>query len=292
MYGLEYSYIYKSKGNREVTFQDYYNEQQALNEKLIVFNGGKRTGQVVFMAGAGGSGKGFVQSQFMDVRDFKVFDVDQVKTLALKVSKLGKYYREIRNLDLTDAENTRRLHVYLRTKLNKHERNIHQEKWIRFVLSTIEKDFKGLALPNIMFDKTLSNLNDLTDVIPELLDLGYQRKDIHISWVLTDSKVALHRNQTRARRVPDDVMRDAHRDVAKTIYDMIFNGTYPRSIDGEFNVVLNNSDQTQIRKSDRGGSQITDFTYYRIKKSGKKFISDQNILNDIQRWVADNTPKG
>ena len=40
---------------------DYEALQQykELNEKLILFNNGKRYGQIVFMAGGAGSGKGF-----------------------------------------------------------------------------------------------------------------------------------------------------------------------------------------------------------------------------------------
>ena len=42
------------------------NSFQELEEKLILFNGGKNYGQIVFMAGGAGSGKGFAIQNFMN----------------------------------------------------------------------------------------------------------------------------------------------------------------------------------------------------------------------------------
>ena len=36
-----------------------------LEEKLIVYGGGKKYGQIVFLAGGAGSGKGFASEKFM-----------------------------------------------------------------------------------------------------------------------------------------------------------------------------------------------------------------------------------
>jgi hypothetical protein len=38
---------------------------ELLYEKLVVFNGGAKYGQIVFMSGGAGSGKGFASSSFM-----------------------------------------------------------------------------------------------------------------------------------------------------------------------------------------------------------------------------------
>ena len=57
---------------------DYLTEDvMELTEKLIMFNQGKRYGQIVFMAGGAGSGKGFASKKFMEIDKFKVRDVDE-----------------------------------------------------------------------------------------------------------------------------------------------------------------------------------------------------------------------
>ena len=65
--------------------------RQYLEEKLIMYNQGKRYGQIVFLAGGAGSGKGFAIKNFMEGEKFKIRDVDAVSythPLDLKVSIL------------------------------------------------------------------------------------------------------------------------------------------------------------------------------------------------------------
>ena len=44
--------------------------RQYLEEKLIMYGQGKRYGQIVFLAGGAGSGKGFAISNFMEKEKF------------------------------------------------------------------------------------------------------------------------------------------------------------------------------------------------------------------------------
>ena len=46
-----------------LSFQNYITEQY-LEEKLILYNQGKKYGQIVFLAGGAGSGKGFLTNDF------------------------------------------------------------------------------------------------------------------------------------------------------------------------------------------------------------------------------------
>ena len=73
---------------------DYLTEDiMLLTEKLIMFNQGKKYGQVVFMAGGAGSGKGFASKNFMEVNKFKVRDVDEWKKAFMAMST-DKRFRE------------------------------------------------------------------------------------------------------------------------------------------------------------------------------------------------------
>ena len=70
-----------------LSFQNYITEQY-LEEKLILYNQGKKYGQIVFLAGGAGSGKGFAISHFMEKEKFKVRDVDEWKKGYLELSKI------------------------------------------------------------------------------------------------------------------------------------------------------------------------------------------------------------
>ncbi len=49
------------------SFKQHLVEQQQLDEKLIMLNNGRKDGQIVFLAGGAGSGKGFASKNFMEI---------------------------------------------------------------------------------------------------------------------------------------------------------------------------------------------------------------------------------
>ena len=53
----------------------------------------------------------------------------------------------------------------------------------------------------------MKDSNDISDVAPKLIDAGYDPKNIHLVWVLTDYKeVAEKANKERDRVVPDKIL--------------------------------------------------------------------------------------
>ncbi len=67
-------------------------EEEELEEALIGFGGSKPRGEFVMLAGGPGSGKGWtLNNVLLSSGDFKVFDVDRLKTLMIK--KLGNMGR-------------------------------------------------------------------------------------------------------------------------------------------------------------------------------------------------------
>jgi len=54
-------------------------KEEKLDEKLITFSNRAPYGQIVFMAGGAGSGKGFAIDNFIDSAGFRVRDVDEMK---------------------------------------------------------------------------------------------------------------------------------------------------------------------------------------------------------------------
>ena len=90
--------------------------KQFLEEKLILYNGGKKYGQVVFLAGGAGSGKGFAINKFLDGKNFKVYDVDSLKTSLLKINQLKGKYPELNNIDLRRGKDVFKLHQFVKEK--------------------------------------------------------------------------------------------------------------------------------------------------------------------------------
>jgi hypothetical protein len=80
-----------------LTFNEYVEhrnyEAEMLAEKQIMYSG-KKYGQIVFLAGGAGSGKGFAINNFMPGSDFKIRDVDELKIAFQKLDSLNKFTLE------------------------------------------------------------------------------------------------------------------------------------------------------------------------------------------------------
>lgn len=263
---------------------------QYLEEKVIQIGKGKKEGQVIFLAGGAGSGKGFAKSNFIDDRKFKALDVDEFKRLYIKLKK----YPEVANMNLRNPDDVFKLHTFVKSK------GVKNAAFQAMYRSARE----GVAQPNIIFDVTMKDMDDLTDVVPHLLQAGYKKENIHIVWVLADYKVAVMRNKKRSRVVPDDILLKTHEGAAKSMTDMVIKGKYPSNmINGDVHVILNNQENTIVfdafdrlikkaekmghkisRKQGVGSPTITIDGEELPEKEGKKKIADILGINvsDVQ----------
>ena len=269
-----------------ITFKEHaeMRDYQQLDEKLIMYNQGKRYGQVVFLAGGAGSGKGFAQNNFMEADKFKVFDVDELKKLFIKVRGL--------DMNLRNPEDVFKLHMMVKGS------GVKDKRLLALAKSLSQSKSKD-TLPNLMFDVTLKEIDDIKEMMPMLTALGYDSKNIHVTWVLTDYYVAVKANQERERVVPDDILLQTHVGASKTMSNII-KGKLPRGVDGEVRVILNNrrntipftdKDGKPVKGSGSGKIVVKDFTYVTLKKSGKKFEKESSIQKQVYNWIEDNVPK-
>ena len=173
-----------------VKYLDVVATPEQLNEKLIMFNQGKKYGQVVFMAGGAGSGKGFAQDNFMEINKFKVRDVDEWKRLYIELDKLfdkstgrkgiktqDAAGRRLQDYDLGDPRDVYDIHGLVKKYDAKN-------KTLQNIFGGIVKE--GGRHPNLLFDITFKDLSDITEVTPKLIDMGYERRNIHVVWVLAN----------------------------------------------------------------------------------------------------------
>ena len=231
-----------------------------IQEKLIVYGGGKKYGQIVFMAGGAGSGKGFAISNFVNSSDFKIRDVDELKLAFQKLDDLRIFSTEelllkykdkltekdikhiedhvlskgysLRDLNLKTPEHVYALHVLVAATGVKNK-----------TLDLMLQNAKPGTLPNIIFDTTFKDMDEMNALVPRLLEVGYEAKDIHITWVLTNYEIAIKNNAKRSRVVPADIMLKTHVGAATTVMQLAHQGV-PSTVDGGFYVILNNPKNT------------------------------------------------
>lgn len=299
-----------------ISFKEHLTEErefeQMLNEKLLIVGGGKKQGQIIFMAGGAGSGKGFAVSNFLEGEKFKVRDVDAWKEGLIELEGLNKVKNDKVIDILKDEANVSRISE-LDLKNPKHVSVLHavvtemgiKKKTLNLLLADLKTD----RLPNILFDITLKKSGDITKIVPRLVELGYDPKNIHLVWVLADYSVAVTRNKTRARVVPDDVVLKTHAGAAKTMTNIITGKdtkiVNSRTLWGDIHVILNNKENTifftnqdnketiKNQKQERGDSLgvVKHFTSLQIKKAGKSLMTGKDIQNQLFQWIKANIPK-
>jgi sporulation protein YlmC with PRC-barrel domain len=306
----------KLKFSEFLDLRDY--EASLLVEKQILYNNGKRYGQIVFIAGGAGSGKGFAIKHFMQGEIFKVLDVDELKKLFQKLDDLGKFSIQeiydkygdnisekdkgiidgvigssaLTEVTLKDFDLTKPNHVYALHMLVK--ATGAKEK----ILDMILDGAKIGKLPNILFDITFKDTSEFKRIVPSLLRAGYVERDIHLTWVLTNYEVAIRNNKTRDRVVPEDILLSTHRGAAQTIYTLVKEGT-PKEIDGSVYVILNNRENTipyinpktnKPYKTKSGEIIVKDFTYLKLKDTGKPSRKEIEVKKQLLTWIKDNVP--
>jgi len=153
-------------------------------------------------------------------------------------------------------------------------------------------------LPNILFDSTFKDVEDMEKVLPALLAAGYEPKNIHLTWVLTNYQIAIKNNKGRSRVVPEDILLSTHAGAAKTVYNLINTGL-PSDVDGGIYIILNNPENTIYIVDPRTGKQyrdakgspvIKDFKYLTMKEPGKPAKKELDLKKQLLTWIRDNTP--
>ena len=269
-----------------LTFFQFLAEKY-LEEKLIMYNQGKRYGQIVFLAGGAGSGKGFAIRNFMEKEKFKVRDVDEWKRAFMKMADLQGKYPEIKGLNLKNSKDVAKIHAFVKKMGIK-------DKTIDLMLA----DANSRHLPNIMFDITMKDANDIDQYMPKLIKAGYDAKNVHLTWVLTNYAVAIVNNRNRPRVVADDIMLLSHEGAATSMYEVI-KGKLPRGLNGSVRVILNNLENTiawvdpdtkKPMRTKQGNIKVRDFTYLTLKKEGKSIGPEMDVKRQLLGWIAANVP--
>jgi len=260
-----------------------------LAEKKIVVGNGAKYGQVIFLAGGAGSGKGFAIQYFLEGNKFKVRDVDAWKKAFLKIAAMKRKYPKLRRLNLRNPDDVAKLHKFVDEKGIK-------DKTLTLMLSQA----KIGRLPNLIFDITLKKKESITNVLPLLMEVGYNPRNIHLIWALTNYHIAVEQNKDRDRIVPDDILLDTHEGAANTMWQFVNAGT-PATLDGSVHIVLGGKKHTVFWKHPGTGKEmspasggnvlIKDFKYLTVKEAGKNMEGETALKTQVLDWIQKNAPR-
>ena len=222
-----------------------------------------------------------------------MFDVDELKRLASKTPAIKKRVQkelgvdiEALGKDLKNPDNVSKLHDIIANFLGADKGK--ERMFYRSVL-TSPADRK----PNIIFDMTFKELGKLEKVANDASKLGYDKKNIHIVWVVNDIEVAKAQNAKRARRVPSEILINTHRGAANTMGDIINMGNkLKKYMDGDIVFAFNKVGvDANLATSGKGGSYVKDANYFYVKKQGKAPTSIDQLDKDIRRKIKGYVPK-
>lgn len=191
---------------------------------------------VLILAGGAGSGKGFVTSNIIFFEG-KKFDVDELKLAFLKF-KYDKKYQDlfddfIDNVDPSQKKVYDTVQQFIRDGRKSLSdldlKNTLHTSILHFFVAHTDVDIKRKNIffknagtlknkPNVIFDVTLKNLKDLTDIYNFCKLGGYKPENIHLVWILNDIEVAREQNQKRSRSVSDKILNDTHTGASRTMH--------------------------------------------------------------------------
>ena len=284
--------------------------EEILNEKLITYGNRKPYGQVVFMAGGAGSGKGFAISNFVDSASFKIRDVDEMKKQLQILNRMGKldiktiikkYGKNIKPKDL-DLINKIESDGYRLQNLNlKNPDHVYALHILVKAMGIKDNSLANLlagkdnpeTLPNILFDITAKDVTDITKVLPMLKNVGYKAENIHLTWVLTNYVTAMVNNKNRARMVPEDILLKTHEGASNTIWGLVTKAL-PKGMNGRVDVILNNPENTVFYTDSEGRTikgKVKGFLSLPVKKAKGGIFSEKLWKDKLFGWVKDNAPE-
>lgn len=297
-----------------------FKEIQRLNEAGLSLNGKAypKFNNVLIAAGGAGSGKGFVLNNVLLFKG-KTFDVDALKTNILRfgskeesriwqefkkfAEKEGYVKTNLNDLDLKNPKDVGTLHMFSDSMGYD---NKFKELFFKVASETKNK-------PNVIFDVTLKKIESLTGKIKNYIETGeYDKKNVHLVWILNSFKIALKQNEQRDRTVDVKIMLETHEGAALTMREILENSeNYRDVIDGDIWIVPNqvkvdssviqntgNEIDWKGKKYSRNAETkkknmvIDRYSAICIKKSGKPAMKyeeiEKSLIEKIREYIPNN----
>ncbi len=227
---------------------------QYIEEVWIAPSNAAKYGQVIFLVGGAASGKSTAIKKFIDASSYKVLNPDDTKELISRAAQQGLgAFKDLKGIDPNSPEGSQKLHQYiLKTKISSKRARLVTQKTNR------------AELPNIIYDRTFSFAGEFKKISQGLVHAGYKAENIHVVFVFTDVEIALERNRTRSRTLPDDVIIKSAKGSKERFTDLFFSREKGAVANGEYHIIIN-----------RGSSAI------KVKDAGKRVDRTGDIAKKV-----------
>ena len=239
------------------------------------------------------SGKGFVKEKLMGIEGWS-FDVDEIKRFSIMAKGIRnkvkeKFGKNIADFNLKNPTEVGELHQFISTFYNEYGIDDARKKTMFRAIAASDPRRK----PNLIFDVTLKSFSKLKSLSDALAELGYDKKDIHLVWVVNDIEIAKKQNAERARTVPVEILVNTHRGVSQTMQDVVSMGKdMKKYLDGDVVFAFNKVGvDSSIQKSGKGGSYIDKANYFYVKRTGQAPMTMDQIKKDLGAKLSQYVPK-
>lgn len=243
-------------------------------DKIVKFDGitYPKDGWCLIMCGGPGSGKSTVLKNIIPI-NAKIYDADAIKQYAVKHGEIadnelilnGKHYDIPDDIEppynLDNSDYVSYLHNTLKP-LNKRIKN-----------NMFKMGADNGRLPNIAFDITGSDLEDFTQIIDNVIPLGYK---VCIVWVLGTLQMSLDNNAARARKVKKDIVLTKYHDVITTV---------PRVIDSPS--IMSKVNDFWVVFSVAYNIKTQEGRYKFIKDTNVDKVSSEDSINSLTDRIVD-----
>lgn len=295
-----------------------FKEIQRLNEAGLSLNGKAypKFNNVLIAAGGAGSGKGFVLNNVL-LFNGKTFDVDALKTNILRFgskeeSKIWQEFKKFAekegyvktNLNDLDLKNSKDVGI-----LHEFSKAMGYDDKFKELFFKVSRESKNK--PNVIFDVTLKNIKAI-DEINNYIKLGkYDKKNVHLVWILNSFDIALKQNNQRERQVSLEIMAKTHEGAALTMREILENSeNYRDVIDGDIwivpnqvkvdsSVIQNNGNEIEWKgkkysrnaETKKKNMVIDRYSAICIKKSGQSAMKYEEIEKSLIEKIREYIPK-
>lgn len=243
-------------------------------------------GNIVILAGAPGGGKSFQLKNLIGI-DGKILSEDRLMEL---ITQIELFIQEMQQegIILTHGweENQSKLEA-VRSFIHKKKFNERIIKNLRYVKNLEQRK------PNLIFDGTLSNAVNFYKICNIAKKLKYDKRNIHLIWVINPLEVCLKQNQNRARKLSDDTIRAIFRGVSTTMNEICTLGDNLKEyLDGDIWISFNQIDIDVFGTATPSGNFVYDKAkMVKIKPQGGtiQFLDKdkKDISKDIFEYTQD-----
>ena len=237
--------------------------------------------QAVVLAGDSINCKSYVLQNILNIRG-ELFETDSLKERVPQFTneeldhEFGKRYGLYLNyINITDPVESFFLHEFMK------EKGFNTKIKETFFNANISREHK----PNVIFDITLSNLQN-TNEIKDWLDFGgYDLVNRHIVWAVNEIEAPSKQSEQGEHQLSEGILLKTPMGATLTLRELIEQNP-PSWFNGDVYIVFKKNIDTELTKK-----SSTEYRAYQLKQAGKDFQPIEQIEEQLLNRLLSYLPK-